>query len=75
MADALTISGRPGNAWKRIQAFREAGLTTIALNPSPPGTYFPLHAGHFPESVRFPPFSFPAYRRVIADVISLMGER
>jgi alkanesulfonate monooxygenase SsuD/methylene tetrahydromethanopterin reductase-like flavin-dependent oxidoreductase (luciferase family) len=75
MADALTISGRPGNAWKRIQAFREAGLTTIALNPSPPGTFFPLHAGHFPESVRFPPLSFPAYRRVIADVISLMGER
>jgi alkanesulfonate monooxygenase SsuD/methylene tetrahydromethanopterin reductase-like flavin-dependent oxidoreductase (luciferase family) len=75
MADALTISGRPENAWKRIQAFRESGLTTIALNPSPPGIYFPLHAGHFPEGVKFPPFSFPAYRQVIADVISLMGER
>lgn len=74
MADALTISGRPENAWKRIQAFREAGLTTIALNPSPPGIYFPLHAGHFPEGVKFPPFSFPAYRQVIADVIALMGQ-
>ena len=74
-ADALTISGRPENAWRRIEAFREAGLTTIALNPSPPGNYFPLHAGHFPEGVNFPPFSFPAYRQVIADVVSLMGER
>lgn len=75
MADALTISGRPENAWRRIEAFREAGLTTIALNPSPPGIYFPLHAGHFPDGVRFPPFSFPAYRQVISDVISLMGDR
>lgn len=73
MADALTISGRPENAWRRIEAFRQAGLTTIALNPSPPGIYFPLHAGHFPDGVQFPPFSFPAYRQVIADVISLMG--
>jgi probable F420-dependent oxidoreductase len=75
MANALTISGRPENAWKRIDAFRQAGLTTIALNPSPPGIYFPLHAGHFPEGVRFPAFSFPAYRQVIAGVIALMGSR
>jgi alkanesulfonate monooxygenase SsuD/methylene tetrahydromethanopterin reductase-like flavin-dependent oxidoreductase (luciferase family) len=75
MANALTISGRPENAWRRIEAFRKAGLTTIALNPSPPGIYFPLHAGHFPDGVRFPPFSFSAYRDVISDVISLMGER
>jgi alkanesulfonate monooxygenase SsuD/methylene tetrahydromethanopterin reductase-like flavin-dependent oxidoreductase (luciferase family) len=74
MADALTVSGRPDNAWRRIEAFRAAGLTTIALNPSPPGIYFPLHAGHFPDGVQLPPFSFPAYRQVIADVISLMGE-
>jgi probable F420-dependent oxidoreductase len=73
MADALTISGSPANARRRIEAFRAAGLTTIALNPSPPGIYFPLHAGHFPDGVKFPPFSFTAYRQVIADVISLMG--
>lgn len=73
MANALTVSGSPENAWRRIEAFREAGLTTIALNPSPPGIFFPLHAGHFPDGTRFPQFSFPAYRQVIVDVISLMG--
>jgi probable F420-dependent oxidoreductase len=75
MANALTISGSPENAWRRIEAFRAAGLTTIALNPSPPGIYFPLHAGHFPEGTKFPAFSFPAYRQVIGDVIALMGAR
>jgi probable F420-dependent oxidoreductase len=73
MADALTISGRPERAWERIAAYREAGLTAIALNPSPPGIYFPLHAGHFPPGVQFPPFSFPAYHQVIEDAIGLMG--
>jgi probable F420-dependent oxidoreductase len=73
MADALTISGRPERAWERIADYREAGLTTVALNPSPPGIYFPLHAGHFPPGVAFPSFSFPAYKGVIEDVIRLMG--
>ena len=73
MADALTVSGSPAHARERIAAFREAGLTTIALNPSPPGIYFPLHAGHFPEGTTFPPFSFPAYEQVIRNVIELMG--
>jgi probable F420-dependent oxidoreductase len=73
MADALTISGSPAHARERIRAFREAGLTAVALNPSPPGIYFPLHAGHFPEGTTFPPFSFPAYEQVIRNVIELMG--
>jgi probable F420-dependent oxidoreductase len=73
MADALTVSGSPSHARERVQAFRDAGLTSVALNPSPPGIYFPLHAGHFPEGTTFPPFSFPAYEQVIRDVIELMG--
>jgi alkanesulfonate monooxygenase SsuD/methylene tetrahydromethanopterin reductase-like flavin-dependent oxidoreductase (luciferase family) len=56
MADALTIA-----------EYRDAGLTTIGLNPSPPDVWFPLYQGHFPDSAlaQIPEFSFPAYLGVI----------
>src|SRR5262249_7838891 len=37
MADALTISGNIENVRKRIESYREAGLTGVMLNPSVPG--------------------------------------
>jgi alkanesulfonate monooxygenase SsuD/methylene tetrahydromethanopterin reductase-like flavin-dependent oxidoreductase (luciferase family) len=73
MADALTIAGSPDNVRRRIEEYREAGLTTIALNPSPPDVWFPLYQGHFPDSAlaRIPEFSFPAYLGVIGATLEL----
>jgi alkanesulfonate monooxygenase SsuD/methylene tetrahydromethanopterin reductase-like flavin-dependent oxidoreductase (luciferase family) len=73
MADALTIAGSPDNVRRRIEEYRAAGLTTIALNPSPPDGWFPLYQGHFPDSAlaKIPEFSFPAYLGVIDATLEL----
>jgi alkanesulfonate monooxygenase SsuD/methylene tetrahydromethanopterin reductase-like flavin-dependent oxidoreductase (luciferase family) len=73
MADALTIAGSPANVHRRIEEYRDAGLTTIALNPSPPGVWFPLYQGHFPDAAlaQIPEFSFPAYLGVIDATLGL----
>jgi probable F420-dependent oxidoreductase len=75
MADALTIAGSPDHVRKRIDEYRDAGLTTIGLNPSPPDVWFPLYQGHFPDGAlaKIPEFSFPAYLGVIDATLELGG--
>jgi probable F420-dependent oxidoreductase len=70
MADAVTIAGSPDHVRDRVDAYQEAGLDTIGLNPSPPDVFFPLYEGHFPDGTAFPEFSFPAYLGVFDDVLS-----
>jgi alkanesulfonate monooxygenase SsuD/methylene tetrahydromethanopterin reductase-like flavin-dependent oxidoreductase (luciferase family) len=70
MADALTVSGSPDHMRGRIAAYREAGATTVVLNPSAPNAWFPLYEGHFPDGVVPPAFDFPAYLDVIGTTIS-----
>ena len=73
MADAMTIAGSADNVRRRIAEYRDAGLTTVALNPSPPDVWFPLYQGHFPDSAlaKIPEFSFPAYLGVIDATLDL----
>jgi probable F420-dependent oxidoreductase len=73
MANAMTIAGSPDNVRRRIAEYRDAGLTTVALNPSPPDVWFPLYQGHFPDSAlaKIPEFSFPAYLGVIDATLDL----
>jgi probable F420-dependent oxidoreductase len=75
MADAVTIAGSPDHVRGRVEAYRAAGVGAVALNPSPPGGWFPLYEGHFPEQAlaRIPEFSFPAYLQVIDETLSLGG--
>jgi probable F420-dependent oxidoreductase len=75
MADAMTIAGSPENVRRRIEQYRDAGLTTVALNPSPPDMWFPLYQGHVPDSAlaQIPEFSFPAYLGVIDATLDLAG--
>ncbi|MGI9658371.1 MAG: LLM class flavin-dependent oxidoreductase [Gaiellaceae bacterium] len=73
MADAVTISGTPDHARARIAAYHDAGLTTVVLNPSPPGGYFPLYEGHFPADAALPDFDFPGYLSVIERTLETMG--
>jgi alkanesulfonate monooxygenase SsuD/methylene tetrahydromethanopterin reductase-like flavin-dependent oxidoreductase (luciferase family) len=63
----MTIAGSPENVRRRIAEYRDAGLTTVGLNPSPPDVWFPLYQGHFPDEAlaKIPEFSFPAYLGVI----------
>ena len=74
-ADAVTIAGSPDHVRGRMAEYEAAGLTTIALNPSPPDVWFPLYEGHFPDAAlsQFPEFSFPAYLGVIDATLGLLG--
>ncbi len=73
MADALTLSGSAARVRERVEAYRAAGATTVVLNPSAPGAYFPLYEGHLPAGVVPPPFDFPAYLDVIGTTIETLG--
>jgi alkanesulfonate monooxygenase SsuD/methylene tetrahydromethanopterin reductase-like flavin-dependent oxidoreductase (luciferase family) len=73
LADAITISGDPDHARSRIEAYHDAGLTTVVLNPSPPGGYFPLYDGHFPAAAELPEFDFPGYLEVIERTLGSIG--
>ena len=73
LADAMTLTGSPERIRERIDAYGEAGLDTVGLNPSPPGVFFPLYEGHFPEGTAFPEFSFPGYLGVIERTLALEG--
>jgi probable F420-dependent oxidoreductase len=75
MTDAVTIAGSFEHVRRRIAAYGEAGLDTVCLNPSAPGSWFPLYEGHFPPETlsEIPEPSFPAYRQVIDDTLSLAG--
>jgi alkanesulfonate monooxygenase SsuD/methylene tetrahydromethanopterin reductase-like flavin-dependent oxidoreductase (luciferase family) len=73
MADAMTIAGSAEHVRGRIAQYRDVGLTTVGLNPSPPGVWFPLYQGHFPDDAlaQIPEFSFPAYLGVIDATLDL----
>jgi probable F420-dependent oxidoreductase len=73
MADAMTISGGPEHVARRIEAYRSAGLTGVMLNPSPPGGWFPLYEGHFPDAMlaKMPPFDFPGFLGVLDSTLDL----
>ena len=73
LVDAITISGAPDHARSRIEAYRAASLTSVVLNPSPPGGYFPLYEGHFPANAPPPQFDFPGYLSVIERTLETMG--
>ena len=73
MADAVTIAGSGEHARARIEAYREAGLGSVALNPSAPGSWFPLHQGHFPQGTEFPEFDFAGYLASLDDTLGLLG--
>jgi hypothetical protein len=75
MADAVTIAGPPDHVQKRVEAYRAAGLGTLALNPAPPDVFFPLYEGHFPDGTAFPEFSFPAYLGAFDGVLELLERR
>jgi len=73
MANALTMAGSAENVRGRIQAYLDAGLTGVMLNPSPPGGYFPLYEGHFPESATLPPFDFPGFVGTLDATVELLA--
>ncbi len=73
MANAATVGGSVDRALDRIRSYHEAGIDLVALNPSVPGGYYPLHEGHFPEGVEPPALRMDAYRTVVGDTINLLG--
>jgi alkanesulfonate monooxygenase SsuD/methylene tetrahydromethanopterin reductase-like flavin-dependent oxidoreductase (luciferase family) len=73
LVDAMTVSGPPGNIHRRVEALHAAGLDVVAINPSPPGIWYPLYQGHFPDGFRMPEFSFPDYLTQMDDALRLIG--
>ncbi len=72
-ADAMTVSGSPDDIRRRVEELQGAGVGTVALNPSPPGLWYPLYQGHFPEEFPMREFSFPAYLGQMDDALRLIG--
>ena len=71
--EAMTVSGAPDQIHARVAALRGAGVQTIGVNPSPPGVWYPLYQGHFPDGFPMREFSFPAYLGQMDDVLRLIG--
>ncbi len=72
-ADAITVSGSPDDVRRRVEELRAAGVGTVAVNPSPPGIWYPLYQGHFPADFPMREFSFPAYLEQMDDALRLIG--
>ncbi len=72
-ADAMTVSGSAEDVSRRVEELNAAGVTTVAVNPSPPGLWYPLYQGHFPEGFPMREFSFPDYLKQMDDALRLIG--
>jgi len=70
---AMTVSGTPDEIRSRVDELRAAGVRTVAVNPSPPGLWYPLYQGHFPDGFPMREFSFPAYLGQMDDALRLIG--
>ena len=70
---AMTVSGTPDEIQSRVDELRGAGVRTVAVNPSPPGLWYPLYQGHFPGGFPMREFSFPAYLGQMDDALRLIG--
>ena len=70
---AMTVSGTPDDICGRVDELRTAGVRTVAVNPSPPGLWYPLYQGHFPDGFPMREFSFPAYLGQMDDALRLIG--
>ena len=70
---AMTVSGTPDEIQSRVDELRSAGVRTVAVNPSPPGLWYPLYQGHFPDGFPMREFSFPAYLGQMDDALRLIG--
>ena len=59
----------------RIERYRELGLSSVHLLPSPPGGFYPLYEDHFPlESLsQLPEFDFPALLNSFDDAVELLA--
>ena len=73
MADAMTLVGSGDHVNGRVNEYFKAGATSVVLNPSAPGMFYPLYEGHFPADTVFPEFDFPGYLGVIEGTIAAMG--
>ena len=73
VADAVTVSGSPEDVQRRVEELRGAGIGTVAVNPSPPGLWYPLYQGHFPDRFPMREFSFPDYLQQMDDALRLIG--
>jgi len=70
---AMTVSGTPDEIQRRADELRATGVRTVAVNPSPPGLWYPLYQGHFPDGFPMREFSFPEYLGQMDDALRLIG--
>jgi alkanesulfonate monooxygenase SsuD/methylene tetrahydromethanopterin reductase-like flavin-dependent oxidoreductase (luciferase family) len=75
MAAAMVMAGSIERVRDRIQRYREIGLASVHLLPSPPGGFYPLYEDHFPvDSLsQLPEFDFPALLHSFDDTIELLA--
>ena len=71
--EAMTVSGAPNQIHARVAALRRAGVQTVGVNPFPPGVWYPLYQGHFPDGFPMRESPFPAYLGQMDDALRLIG--
>ena len=70
MVDALTLCGTAQHVADRMEEYHKAGVKMTLMNPVPPKAYFPLFAGHFPESMEFPQPDVEAFVQNVTDIVT-----
>jgi len=71
MVDTFTFSGTAAAVRKRLLSVLGAGVSSVYLLPVPPGHFYPLFKGHFPDSIAVPEPSLEGLQRNIAAILAM----
>lgn len=71
MLDTFTFSGNPEAVRRRMSDVAGAGISSVYLLPVPPGHFYPLYKGHFPETIVVPEPSVDGLQRNIAAILDM----
>ncbi len=70
MVDAMTLCGTAQHVADRMNDYYKAGVKMTLMNPVPPKAYFPLFAGHFPETMEFPQPDVEAFVQNVDNIVT-----
>jgi probable F420-dependent oxidoreductase len=71
MVDTFTFSGTATAVRRRVASVLGAGVSSVYLLPVPPGHFYPLFKGHFPDSIAVPEPSREGLQRNIAAILAM----
>jgi alkanesulfonate monooxygenase SsuD/methylene tetrahydromethanopterin reductase-like flavin-dependent oxidoreductase (luciferase family) len=73
MAREVTFCGTVNEVKKRIEEYRNVGVTLPLLNPTPPYAYYPLFPTHLPDSIGAGNVDYSGLRTQVQSIIQNVG--